>query len=163
VTQHFEPKVVDGYSQEDVQQILQLAIARQTNSEELTRTQLVEIAQELGISLKDLHIAEQEWFLRRDEDKEQQAFNRFRRDRLKQQTVRFLIVNTFLVLLNLLTSGQVSWALYVVLSWGVLMALSAWRLLQVDGPEYEETFQNWRQRRQFKTSVRNVLNRWMRG
>ena len=42
------------YSQEDVQQILQRAIARQPRLGEFTRAQLQEMAAELGISSQEL-------------------------------------------------------------------------------------------------------------
>ncbi|HEY9619260.1 MAG TPA: 2TM domain-containing protein [Crinalium sp.] len=152
----------DFYSQEDVQQILHLAIARQTDTGEMTRTQLVEIADELGISALDLQLAEQEWIERRSEDEERQAFYRFQLARLKQQGFKYLVINGFLIALNVLTSGGISWALYVALGWGVLLALKAWKSLQTDGDDYEEAFQNWRRRRWIKRSVKRFWDRWMK-
>ncbi|MDX2216209.1 MAG: 2TM domain-containing protein [Oculatellaceae cyanobacterium bins.114] len=157
-----ETAMTDLYSQEDVQEILHLAIARQTDAGELTRAQLLEIADELGISTTDLQLAEQEWIARQGENRERQAFNLYRRHRLKQRSIRFAIVNAFLILLNLLTSGGVTWSLYVLLGWGVLMALSAWKLQQTDGDDYEDAFQKWRRRRLIKRSISSFFDRWMR-
>jgi hypothetical protein len=151
----------DFYSQEDVQQILHLAIARQTDTGELTRTQLVEIADELGISPLDLQLAEQEWQARRSEDEERQAFHQFQISRLKQHGVKYLIVNAFLIAINLMSPGGGFWALYVILGWGVVLALKAWKILQNDSDDYEETFQKWRRRRWIKRSMKRFWDRWM--
>lgn len=156
-----DERMTDLYSQDEVQQILQLAIARQTNADELTRAQLLEIADELGISTSDLQLAEQEWMAQRGADQERQTFNLYRRHRLRQRSIRFVIVNAFLMLLNLLTSGGLTWSLYVVLGWGVFMALSVWKLRQTDGDDYEEALQKWRYQRRIKRSIRTFFDRWM--
>ena len=49
------------YVSENAQQILQIAIAKETEAGELTRTQLMEIAAELNISSETMQLAEQEW------------------------------------------------------------------------------------------------------
>ena len=59
----FDTKIPRCYQQEDIQQILNLAIARQGDGEEFSREHLVEIAAELGISPDTLLEAEQEWLL----------------------------------------------------------------------------------------------------
>ncbi|MBD2464981.1 2TM domain-containing protein [Oscillatoria sp. FACHB-1407] len=157
-----EAAMTDLYSQEDVQEILQLAIARQTDAGELTRAQLLEIADELGISPMDLQLAEQEWLTRQGENRERQTFNLYRQQRLKQRLTRFLIVNAFLVVLNLLTAGGLTWSLYVLLGWGVFTALSVWKLRQMDGDDYEDAFQKWRRRRLIKKSINTFFDRWLR-
>ncbi|MFQ4135779.1 hypothetical protein PGN35_005615 [Nodosilinea sp. PGN35] len=55
------------YPAEDAQQILSLAIARQTESGELSRTQLLEIADELGIAPETIAAAEREWDVKKYE------------------------------------------------------------------------------------------------
>ena len=56
------PMPEEIYRQEDAQQILQLAIARQAEEGELSRVQLFEIAAELNIAPADIQAAELEWF-----------------------------------------------------------------------------------------------------
>jgi hypothetical protein len=149
------------YRSEDAQQILQLAIARQTEVGELSRDQLFEIAAELNIAPADIVAAEQEWLTRRGELEEQRSFDLLRRHKFQQRFVRYLIVCAFLILLNLLTGHTLSWSLYVVLSWGVGVALDAWRTFYLSGEEYEEAFQRWQQKRRLKKTVNNLLNRWL--
>lgn len=147
------------YRSEDAQQILQIAIARQADAGELTRTQLYEIAAELDIAPTDLQAAEQEWVLRRGESLERNTFNLQRRQRFQQRFAKFAIVTCFLVLLDLVGGGGLSWSLYIALGWGVGVALDAWKTFRLNGEDYEESFQRWRQRRQLKKSVSTVLNR----
>ncbi|NET36421.1 MAG: 2TM domain-containing protein [Cyanothece sp. SIO1E1] len=152
----------DRYRQDDVQQILQRAIARQSDTDELSRTQLEEIATELGISVDNLQAAEEEWLAYKDEYKERQAFKLHRYHEFQHHLVQYLIVNTFLVLLNFLTTHTLSWALYVLLAWGLGLALHGWNTLQTQGAKYDAEFQQWRRRRQFKKSLMDLMNRWLR-
>lgn len=62
------------YSQEDVQNILQLAIAKKTDPGELSREQLWEIAAELDIDNESMQAAEREWLNSRFLDKKRQEF-----------------------------------------------------------------------------------------
>ena len=134
----------DLYPSEDAQQILQIAIARQTESGELSRAQLLEIASELGISEETLWLAEQEWLSLRGVAKDQQTFDEYRRQRFQHHLVRYIVVNLFLLLLNFLIGGSLTWSLYVVLGWGLGLALHAWSTFQPKGFKYEEEFQKWR-------------------
>ncbi len=49
------------YTTEDIQQILQIAIARQGEDDQLTREQLWEIAQELDLDPQSIQAAESDW------------------------------------------------------------------------------------------------------
>lgn len=152
--------MTDLYCSEDAQQILKIAIDRQAEAGELTRSQLFEIAAELNISAADLMAAEQEWVLRRGELQEREQFIRLRRSRFHRRFAKYLIVNAFLLVLNLVTGG--SWILYVCIPWGIGVALDAWRTYQIGDAEFDEAFQQWRQRQQIKRSVSTVLNRFNR-
>ena len=154
------------YRSEDAQQILQIAIARQTEEGELTRVQLYEIASELNISVADMQAAEQEWLTRQGELEERSAFIRFRQSRFQQRLVKYAIVNVFLIALNLLTTPGMLWSVYITLFWGIGVALDAWKTYRTSDLEFEEAFENWRQRQQLKRSVSTILtrfNRWIAG
>lgn len=154
------------YRSEDAQQILQIAIARQAEAGELSRAQLYEIAAELNIAAVDLEQAEQEWQIRKGELADRQVFIRLRQSQFKQRLVRFLIVNGFLLALNLLISPGWLWALYVALFWGIGVALDAWRTYGMGQEEFELAFQGWQQRQKLKRSVSTALyrlNQWIGG
>lgn len=149
----YPPIYPESYSPEDLQQILYLAIARQGNQEELSREQLWEIADELDIDKNTLQAAERDWFQGKVVHQKRQAFDVYRRNRLKQKITKYLIVNTFLVSLNIVAVGTMTWSLYILLFWGLGVALNAWKTFQSQGEEYERAFQRWDFQNQVKQTV----------
>lgn len=161
----FEPQITRYYNQQDVQQILNLAIARQTKDEEFSHAQLVEIAIELGISTESLLAAEQEWRLQQKEQQKRHNFNIYRHSQLKKRFGKYLIVNSFLVGLNLVSAGVLSWSLYILLFWGMWLGLSAWNTYQLQGEEYEQAFQKWYRKQQLTEVAHSVytrINNWIK-
>ncbi len=135
------------YSQEDVQQILQRAIARQPRLGEFTRSQLQEMAAELGISAQELDLAEREWEAWQQLNNQHQEFQRYRRRQFYHLLGRYGIVNAFLLGLDWLSSGRLSWSLYILLGWGLAVALRGWNTYHPEGREYEKEFQRWQKKR----------------
>jgi len=154
-----EPAV---YQAEEAQAILQIAIARHTEEGELTRPQLLEIAQELGISEITLLEAEQQWALQRRESVEMQAFNEFQRQRFQAHLVRFAVINLVLFAFNWMTAGTISWALYIFLFWGAALGLQAWQTYWPNAQQYRRTFEKWRRREQIKRSFSRFMD-WLLG
>ncbi|MBD2129095.1 2TM domain-containing protein [Microcoleus sp. ZQ-A2] len=161
----FERQIARSYQQEDIQQILNLAIARQSDGGEFSRQQLLEIAAELSISTESLIQAEQEWLLQQQQRQKHQEFNFYRRSQLKRRFGKYLIVNLFLVCLNLLTAGQLSWSLYILLFWGLGLGLHAWDTYQLQGEHYERAFQKWYRKHQLTQvahSLYSRINNWLK-
>jgi hypothetical protein len=145
------------YRSEDAQQILNIAIARQAEAGELTRTQLFEIAAELNIAPADILAAEQEWLTRQGEQAERQTFDRARQGRFRSRAVRHVIMAGFFLGLYVLFGGQF-WLFPVFVS-GVSLALSAWKTYFLSDEDYNTAFQQWRQRQRLKQSVTSLVNR----
>jgi hypothetical protein len=150
------------YNQEQMQQILHLAIARQDDDGLISRQQLEEIASEIGIDAECLQAAEQEWLVNQQVKQEQLAFNSYRQQKLKQKAFKYFLVNTFFVSINLLTAGTISWSLYILLLWGLLLANNAWKTWQCEGEEYDRAFQNWQLKYQFKQSLNSLWQRFQK-
>ncbi|OKH17604.1 2TM domain-containing protein [[Limnothrix rosea] IAM M-220] len=146
----------ETYQVEDIQEILQLAIARREEDSELTRTQLEEIAADLGIPQTDLVVAEETWRSQKIVNQKKQEFNQHRRHLLKNKTTRFAIINAFLLGLNTLGAGHPSWSLYILLIWGLFFSLKSWQLWQTSGENYETEFQRWDRKTQLKESVQTL-------
>ncbi|NER22461.1 MAG: 2TM domain-containing protein [Symploca sp. SIO1C2] len=161
-----ENKTPSFYRQEDIQQILNLAIARQADQGELSREQLVEIATELGISPENVLQAEQEWIVRQEEQQKRRKFNLYRTLQLKKSFGKFIIINAFLIVINLLSAGQLSWSLYILLLWGMGLGVKVWNNYQLQGEEYEQAFYKWYRKQQI-TEVANSIylrvNNWIKG
>ena len=150
--QDITPPYPDSYSPEDIQEILQLAIADRHADDELTREQLWEIASELDISNAGIQSAEKTWLERKAVDRQRRAFNLQRRQKFQQKLTKFAIINTFLVSFNLIAVGTLSWSLYILLFWGLGIALNGWKAYQSKGEAYEREFQRWN----FKNEVRQT-------
>jgi hypothetical protein len=143
------------YSPEEIQQILQLAIARQADKGELSRQHLWEIATELEIEPRSLEAAEQDWLKGKVIQQKRQEFDRYRSEQFKHKAVKYLIANVFFVSLNLISAGMLSWSLYILLLWGLKLTLDAWNTFQVKGDAYEKDFQNWYLKGEIKRSLFN--------
>ncbi|MBP0016668.1 MAG: 2TM domain-containing protein [Cyanobacteria bacterium SBLK] len=146
------------YQQEEIQQILQIAIARQTESDELTEAQLQEMASDLGISPASLQEAQQEWLQQQIQQTKRQAFNLYRQERFRQKTVTYAILGGFLVAFDLIGGGGMSWSRYAILISGLFIALSAWKTFQTRGEAYERDFTRWETKRQIKQTLTGLWN-----
>jgi hypothetical protein len=147
------------YSSEDIQHIIQIALARKGEDDELTRQQLWEIADELDIDLPTIQAAENQWLQSKTVSQKRQAFDLFLRDRFKQKSVKYLIVNGFFLSLNFLTTGGLSWSLYILLFWSGGLAHSWWKTFHCKDEEYERAFQRW----SFRNEVRQTFSTlWQR-
>lgn len=109
------------YSDEQVRSILVRAMG-QTDREGFSRSQLEDMAAELGIDSEALERAE------RQPDKAVAAVadpgrDRKRRSEFRDQLKTYAAVNGFLLLLNVAISGAVTWAIYPILGWGLGLVL----------------------------------------
>jgi hypothetical protein len=106
------------YTSDDVQKILQLAMARK-QEESFSEKQLSEMAKELGISPELLSSAEQEWSIQAKANEEKQARRKIMRREFRTNLISFIAVNTFLLVLNLTTTPRDFWAIYPISGWGL--------------------------------------------
>ncbi|MEM8637307.1 MAG: 2TM domain-containing protein [Cyanobacteria bacterium P01_G01_bin.54] len=144
------------YPADDVQEILRLAIARQNHEGVLTKTQLLEIAQELEISADTLVQAEQDWNQQKSQLAKRDAFNRFRNDQFRHKTVKYLLVSGLFLSLDLISGGGLGWSRYVLVIAGFVTALNTWQTFFVHPSHYERDFEKWEQRQQFRQTLSSV-------
>lgn len=159
----FHPNSLRSYSQDDVQQILQLAIARQVdnNDQEFSYQQIVEIATELQISPDILQQAERDWLGKQNEVEQRQAFNLYRQSKFKKRLGNYAIINVFFLAMDSI-GGGLSWSLYILLGCGLAISLDIWNTFQTKGEDYEIAFQRWNRNHQIKQTINTVLNRWFK-
>ena len=122
--------MADSYSQEDIQQILALALKQEWEQEEFSPGQLGEMATELGISPQKLERAEQQWFERKHEQNARRALMINRRRKFQKHLASYVVVNIFLVIIDLITDGHLDWAYWPILGWGIGLALDAIKTYQ---------------------------------
>ena len=149
----------EAYDEEAVQQILRLAMEKQGQGGPLLRSQLLEIAQDLGISEAALGAAEEEWQVQTEEQQAREQFAAYRHQQLRQSIVRFIIINSILVILNGLTAHRIDWSVYPVLLWGMAIVLQAWQVLRSEGENYDRAFRRWRLRQQIGASFKAISER----
>lgn len=147
------------YSQEQVQQILNLAIAQQDYEGEFSHTQLLEIAEELGIPQITLEQAAQSIKTQQDERVRRQSFDHYRRTNLRKKAGRYAIANSSLILLNTLMGFSFPWSLYIALIWGLRLGLNAWNVYHTGDEAYEQAFRRWERKHQLQQKVDTWLGR----
>ncbi len=160
-----DTKIVRSYSQEDIQQILSIAIARQADDSEFSYQQLLEIAEELEITPESLQQSEIDWRSQNTIVRQQQKFDLYRRHKLQKKFGNYAIANSFLVAIDLLNGSGLSLSLYILLIWGAKVGLDTWNTYYSNNEEYERAFQKWSERNQLKQSVNTLvgnLNKWLK-
>lgn len=153
--------MADLYASEEAQQILQIAIAKETESGDLTRTQLAEIASELNIAPETLWSAEREWITLQSDSAQQAIFNQQRKQKFHHHLMRYGIVNAFLLLLNIVLFNSTGFALFVAITWGIALTLHGIRAYQTSGYRYQKDFEKWHRRQRMKRSMSNLFNRFL--
>ena len=151
--------MADLYASEDAQQILQIAIAKETESGDLTRIQLAEIASELNIAPETLWSAEREWISLQSESAQQHLFNQQRRQDFQAHLVRYGIVVGFLVVLGIAFGWLQPFSLFVALVWGIPLTLQGIRAYSSSGYRYQKDFEKWSRKRKVKQSMKSLFNR----
>ncbi|MDX2254866.1 MAG: 2TM domain-containing protein [Pseudanabaenaceae cyanobacterium bins.39] len=147
---------METYSEDQVEQILRYALAKRTSGQNLTKQQVYEIASDMGVSESDFLVAIQEWQSQQGVKREQADFDLYKQKSLRSNLLKYAIVNSFLVALNLLTSGHIGWAIYPLIFWGLGISLDAWVAYQKDSEEYEKQFLKW-QRKQKRDQLTNQI------
>ena len=159
----FNSHTLRSFTQEDVQEILQLAISRQVNdnNQEFSYQQILEIAAELQISPDTLQQAERDWLVKQSEVEQREAFNIYRRSKFKKRLGNYAIMNIFFLAINSI-SGGISWSLYILVGCGLAISLDIWNTFQTKGEDYEIAFQRWNRNHQIKQTINTVLSRWLK-
>lgn len=133
--------MTNSYNQEDIQEILQRAMAR---GDSFSQEQLAQMAAELGISADALQEAQQQWLEERQAKRDRKAFNTHRRRQFHKHLLTYLAVNTFLIIVDLISDRRLDWAYWSILGWGLGLAFQAWNTYQISGEDDEKVFRQWR-------------------
>lgn len=148
------------YQQEELQEILNVAIARQGSDAKFSHEQLVEIAGDLGISALDLQVAEKEWLSQSGEQKERREFDLYRRKNLQKKVTGYILTSGFLITINLATASTISWAWYILGFWGLTLGVKAWHVFKDNSEDYNEAFHTWQRKQQIRQTVNSLWHRF---
>ncbi len=156
-----EQSLTRAYSQEDVQQILNIALAQYPSSDaELSYSQLLEIADELRISPDTLQLAEKKWLSQQGAANKRLEFDAYRKTKFQEKLGKYTITNACLIALNFLTGFGLPWSLYVLIFWGMSFGLDAWKFFyQRQGQAYDRAFQNWERKQKIQKSITGLIDK----
>jgi len=108
------------FSKSEVDRILRRALEKSPpKGDTLTESEIIRIAEELGIDQNQVRIAI------REEEKYAQFENakilwkKKKRREFYQHLSSYVIINGFLVGINVVMSGGIGWALFAILGWGI--------------------------------------------
>lgn len=140
-------------SDEDVEEILRLAVRGTTVDGGSLRDRLNASAQELGISSEVLAQAERQYLAQKQSDKSRELELRDRKHFKKIQIGEFvshlgtfLAVNSFLAWIDYRGDQRLDWVYWVAFAWGIGTVGHLFRLFATD-KQTEREFQRWRKRR----------------
>jgi transcriptional regulator with XRE-family HTH domain len=150
-----------AYSQEDVQQILNIALEQYPHSDtELSYQQLLEIADELRIAPDTLKLAENKWLTQQSSNEKFQEFEVYRRSKFNNKLGKYLIINTCFLALNYLTGFGFPWSLYLLIFGTMGVGLSAWKFFfQRQGTGYEKAFTKWERKQKIHKSINSLIDK----
>ena len=137
------PTDLATYDQDAVQEILQLALAKRGDIEGYSRSQLLEMGQELGLSEADITAAETKWQEIYGDQGDRARFQASEKARIQRRAVKVAIVTLFLSPINWILAHHLDWSLIVARVWGLFIALDAWKSKQPGTDTFEKRFQNW--------------------
>ncbi len=107
-------------SDEDVDEILRLAVRRSgASSDADLRERLKQAAVELNITDEELRQAEIEFLNKKEADEAVSAAKQKLSKEFTGHLVTFVAVNVFLISINVLADGAISWSIYPLLGWGI--------------------------------------------
>ncbi len=149
------------YTQEEVQNILNIAIAEHTYQGEFSRSQLFEIGSDLGVSEAILQKAEQSWLLSSRDLAKRDEFKQHQYAQLQRKAGYFAIFNIAFISLNALTGFGFAWSLYILVVWGLFLGRNTWSVFSLKGEAYEWAFQRWHRSHQVRKAMTNWLDRWL--
>ncbi|MCH7904655.1 MAG: 2TM domain-containing protein [Armatimonadetes bacterium] len=141
---------------EDVDEILKLAVRRQGGSHGDLRARMLEAADELGISDSDLQQAEDEYLQQKIDRDEFDEFRRKQRREFRQHLFCYVVTNALLVGIDVMADGGIDWAMWSILGWGIGIASHAWATLNSDSQPFQEEFEKFRDKKRRRARNRPV-------
>lgn len=133
---------------EEVDEILRLAIRKTGVTDQTLQERLRESAHELGISEEALQLAAQEYYGNQATEADRAAFEQHRKQTFYEHLVPYIAVNAFLTGIWLVTSpGDTFWPIFPMLGWGIGLAIHFGMTFLVKGSDYEKEFEKWRRKR----------------
>lgn len=137
------------YTNEEVEQIIKIALRSKTDSGAMSLDNIYDIAKELNIDPAAVQNALNEFESKGDIEAIRDEFIRKRKKSFFDHLTSYLAVNSFLVVLNLIVGGGF-WSVFPILGWGLGVFFDGMSKLRYDEEEFQKYYQ--KQIRKKKTS-----------
>lgn len=144
-------------TEEDVEEILRLAIRQSPFGGDTLRERLQSSADELGISPEALARAEAEWAAQNQHKQESEqdlvdrrAFHKMRVGDFVKHLGSYVAVNAFLTFIDF-RDGNLGWAFWPIMGWGIAIVTHLFSLFG-HGQEEEKEFRKWQKKRRGRKS-----------
>ena len=134
-------------SDEDIEEILRLAVRQGHEGTADLRKRLEESAGELGISPEALQRAEQQYFSKRGVEEELREYQENRRRGAIGHLIAYLVVNLGLFLINRVTDPGEAWHLFPLLGWGIGLFIHLGSVFFVKPAITDDEFRSWRRQK----------------
>jgi ribosomal protein L7/L12 len=135
------------YDEEEAEQILRLAASLTSPAGAMTRERLLATAAELGITAEAVEMAERQIAKQREANADRAEFDLVQRREFYGHLLTYVLVNGFLVVVNLVTSSAYFWALWPILGWGLGLAFHFVETFCKNSESYQEEFEKWQAKR----------------
>jgi len=139
---------VEQHDDDELSEILKLALRKESATTADLRQRLLAAADELGIGHESVAQAEAEYRQEASRKQELALYKKESRNSLRLHFGIYAIINASMVGLNLMTllEDKTIWFPYVLLAWGMGLAIHAFiTLREIDWDD--EEFQKWRVKR----------------
>ena len=141
---------------EDVDEILKLAVRKQGGTDGDLRARLRAAADELGIPEGELQRAEEEYLQQRTNRDEFIEFKRKKRREFREHLFSYVTVNALLVGIDVIGDGTIDWAIWPILFWGIGIVGHARAMLNSDSQSSQEEFEKFREKKRRHSGDRPV-------
>lgn len=111
------------------------------------RERLNAAADELGLTPEQVAEAEKKYFIEQQEKAEFEEFKKHQRSDYFEHLGAYLGVNAVLFVINYMTAGQISWAWWVLLAWGIGIVVGFPSAFMVNGNSFQNEFKQWQKRK----------------
>lgn len=128
------------FTNEEVEQIIKIALRSKKDSGSISTENIYDIAKELNIDPAAIQGAIYEYENKGDIDSIRDEFIRKRKKSFFDHLTSYLAVNTFLVILNLIT-GDFFWSIFPILGWGLGLFFDGMKKLRHNEEEFQKYYQ----------------------
>jgi len=145
------------YEEDEAEQILRLAASLTSPADgAMSRERLLATAAELGISPEAVEMAERQLAGQRSHNADRAEFDAIQRREFYGHLLTYLLVNGFLVVINLFTSSGYFWAMWPILGWGLGLAFHVVETFFKNSDSYREEFEKWQVKRNRRAERQNA-------